>query len=75
MLRRGGIALILAAIEHSGYTFRHERIKLPVPVDKLNPMMTPRTARIFAELQSPMGEFARALIEKHPLSRIVNKPV
>ena len=29
----------------------------------------------FCELDSQLGEFARALLRVHPLSKIVNKPV
>ena len=77
------IALSLAAIEHSGYAFREhsgyafrrERIKFGVPVSQVGPMMSPRTAHIFSDAQSQRGEFARWMVEKHPLSRVVNKPV
>jgi hypothetical protein len=69
------IGLSLAAIDNSGYAFRHERIKFNVPLSQVGPMMSPRTAHIFGDLQSPRGEFARWMIEKHPMSRVVNKPV
>lgn len=69
------IALSLAAIDHSGYAFRHEQIKFDVPVSQVGPMMSPRTAHIFSDSQSQQGEFARWMIEKHPMSKIVNKPV
>jgi hypothetical protein len=69
------IALNLAAVDHAGFGFRLERIKFGVPLSKMSPMMSPRTANIFKDLQSPMGEFARWMVEKHPLSKIVNKPV
>lgn len=69
------IGLLLAAVDHAGYTFRHERIKFNVPYSKMGPMMSPRTAHIFGELQSARGEFARWMINHHPSSKIVNKPV
>jgi Protein of unknown function (DUF2971) len=69
------IALSLAAIDHSGYAFRHEQIKFGVPVSQVGPIMSPRTAHIFSDSQSPLGETARWMIEKHPMSKIVNKPV
>lgn len=69
------VGLALAAIDLAGYAFRREVIKYPVPLNKMGPWMTPRTARIFSDLTSARGEFARALIEVHPLSKIVNKPV
>jgi hypothetical protein len=69
------IGLLLAAIDHAGYAFRHERIKYNVPYSKTGPVMSPRTAHIFSELKSARGEFARWMVDNHPLSKIVNKPV
>jgi hypothetical protein len=69
------IGLLLAAIDHVGYAFRHERIKYNVPYSKVGPVMSPRTAHIFSELNSARGEFARWMVDNHPLSKIVNKPV
>jgi hypothetical protein len=69
------IGLALAAIDLSGYGFRREIIKYPVPISKMGPWMSPRTAHIFRELNSDRGAIARHLIEKHPMSRMVNKPV
>jgi hypothetical protein len=69
------VELFLAAVDHLGFAFREERIKFAVPYAKMGPMMSPRTAHIFAELQSQRGEFARWLVEHHPLSRVVNRPV
>jgi hypothetical protein len=74
-VKETNIALALAAIDHSGYAFRHEQIKFGVPVSQVGPMMSPRTAHIFSDLQSQLGEFARWMVEKHPMSKIVNKPV
>jgi hypothetical protein len=69
------IALKLAAVDHSGFGFRLEMIKFPVPFSTMRPMMSPRTAHIFKELPGEMGEIARWLIDNHPLSRMVNTPV
>jgi hypothetical protein len=69
------IGLLLAAVDHAGYSFRHDRIKFNAPYSKIGPMMSPRTAHIFSELPSARGEFARWIVDQHPLSKIVNKPV
>ena len=74
-LKESRIALTLAAVEHRGYAFRRELIKMAVPVSQMNPWITPRTAHIFSHLQTPFGEIARHLIANHPMSTIVNKPV
>jgi hypothetical protein len=68
------IALSLLAVDHQGFAFREERIKFNVPFSKMMPMISPRTAHIFADMQGTFGELARALIEKHPMSKIVNLP-
>ncbi len=69
------IVLDLAAIDISGYGFRRERIKMHVPISKMGPWMSPRTAHIFRDLKSTRGEFARWMIDHHPLSKAVNKRV
>jgi hypothetical protein len=69
------ISLSMAAIDHAGFAFREERIKFGVPISKMGPMMSPRTAHIFSELKSERGEFARWMVEHHPLSKVVNRPV
>lgn len=68
------IALSLLAVDHQGFAFREERIKFNVPHSKMMPMISPRTAHIFAEMPGTFGELARALIEKHPMSKVVNLP-
>jgi hypothetical protein len=68
------IALSLLAVDHQGFAFREERIKFNVPFSKMMPMISPRTAHIFADMPGTFGELARALIEKHPMSKIVNLP-
>ena len=69
------MALSLAAIDRSGYAFRRERIKFNIPASQFGPMMSPRTAHIFSDASSQRGEFARWMVDKHPMSKIVNKPV
>jgi hypothetical protein len=75
LIKDTNIGLLLAAIEHSGFAFRHERVKFNVPASQMQPMMSPRTAHIFNDGKSVRGEFAKWMVEKHPLSKIVNKPV
>jgi hypothetical protein len=68
------IALSLLAVGHRGFAFREERIKSNLPFSEVMPMISPRTAHIFADMQGTFGDLARALIEKHPMSKIVNLP-
>jgi hypothetical protein len=75
VLKDTRISLWLAAIDHCGYTFRREQIKMAVPVSEMNPWITPRTAHIFSHLTTPLGDIARHLIANHPMSKTVNKPV
>jgi Protein of unknown function (DUF2971) len=67
------IGLALAAIDMTGYGIRREIMKYPVPHSKMGPWMTPRTARMF--LGTNRDAWARAIIDAHPLSEIVNKDV
>ncbi len=69
------VALTLAAVDGAGYAFRHERIKFNVPASRMGPMISPRTAHIFSNEQNVRAEFARWMIDHHPLSEIVNKPI
>jgi len=69
------VALSLAAVDHAGFSFREERIKFAVPISEMGPMVSPRTAHIFCELKSELGEMARWMIENHPSSRLVNRRV
>ncbi len=69
------ISLSLAAVSYAGYEFREERIKFNVPVSKMMPMVSPRTAHIFSDAGGAFGEFARWMRDNHPLSRVVNRPV
>jgi hypothetical protein len=68
------ISLSLAAVDHAGFTFREERIKYGVPISEIGPMISPRTAHIFKDLPSHLGELARWMVEHHPMSKIVNRP-
>lgn len=68
------IALSLLAVDHQGFSFREERIKFNLPFSKMMPMISPRTAHIFADMPGTFGELARQLIKQHPMSKIVNLP-
>jgi hypothetical protein len=69
------ISLFLAAVDHSGFAFREEVIKMAAPCSRVGPWMSPRTAHIFSDQKSPRGEVARWLVENHAASRLVNRPV
>ena len=63
------VSLFLDAVSNWGYEFRREPIKL---AGMKNPIQSPRTAHIFADNEGTYGEIARFLLEKHPLSGMVN---
>jgi hypothetical protein len=69
------IALSLAAVDISGFAFREERIKFGAPLSKMGPVISPRTAHIFSDRQTQLGELARWMVEHHPMSKVVNRPV
>ena len=69
------IALAQAAIDLAGYSFRREIIKYAFPTSQMGPWMSQRTAHLFRDSANQQGELARAVIQVHPLSKIVNKPV
>jgi hypothetical protein len=69
------ISLSLAAVDHSGFAFREEIIKMAAPYSKVGPWMSPRTAHIFSDHKSPRGDVARWLVEHHAMSKLVNRPV
>jgi hypothetical protein len=75
IIKETKIGMLLAAVDEVGYEFRYERIKFNEPLSKMQPMMSPRTAHIFADAATQQGEFARWLVKHHPLSKIVNKTV
>ena len=52
-----------------GYEFRREHVKL---AGMKNPIFSPRTAHIITNQKGTYGDIARWLIEKHPLSEMVN---
>ena len=63
------VSLHLDAVSNWGYEFRKEQIKLK---GMNNPIVSPRTAHIFANETGTYGDIARWLIEKHPLSGMMN---
>ena len=63
------VSLFLDAVSNWRYEFRREPIKL---AGMKNPIQSPRTAHIFADNEGTYGEIARFLLEKHPLSGMVN---
>ncbi len=65
------IGLTLSAVDNVGFGFRQERILFQGP--HRNPMISPRTAHIFSDTNTVLGELARTLIRVHPASPIVNK--
>lgn len=69
------ISLFLAAIGHSDFKFREERIKCNVPFKDSCPVITPKTAHIFVDFPDQLGALAKVMIEKHPLSKVVNRPI
>jgi Protein of unknown function (DUF2971) len=73
LVKNTEIGLSLSAVDISGYGFRQEIIKYHGQNSiKVGPVVSPRTAHIFSRLNSPLGERARFMIEKHPASKIVN---
>lgn len=63
------ISLSLDAISNWGYEFRRDHIKIPGPA---SPMISPRTAHIFSDLEGPLGDAARWQIKNNKLSDMVN---
>jgi hypothetical protein len=74
-LKETDVALSLAAVDHAGFAFREERIKMAAPASRVGPWMSPRTAHIFSDRATPLGDVARYLVEHHAMSQLVNKPV
>ena len=64
------VSLYLDAVSNWGYEFRTEPIKL---VGMENPIVSPRTAHIFAGQEGTYGEIAQYMLEKHPLRGLVNE--
>ena len=63
------VSLYLDAVSNLGYEFRSEAIKLS---GMKNPILSPRTAHIFADQEGTYGEIAHYLLEEHPLSEMMN---
>lgn len=63
------VALSLAALANWKYEFRYEPIKFNEPIKNTPPIISPRTAEIFVEDKTALGEIARYMIEKHPMSK------
>jgi len=66
------ITLNLAAIANWGYEFRKEPIKYDLPASQMTPVISPRTAHIFSDLENEFGEMARWMIKEHKLSGVAN---
>lgn len=64
------VALSIAALANWKYEFRYETIKFNIPVKEMSPMISPRTAEIFAKDKTALGEIARYILEKHPMSKV-----
>jgi hypothetical protein len=76
MVRQTAIGLGLAAVDNTGFGFRREVIKYPgIESTKFGPTVSPRTAHIFSELDSSLGEMARWMIDNHWASKTVNNTV
>ena len=65
----GDVSLHLDAVSNWGYEFRREHMQL---AGMKNPILSPRTAHIFANQKGIYGDIAHWLIDKHPLSGMVN---
>lgn len=73
LIKNTDIGLSLSALDNIGYKFRREIVKYSGSLSRnMGPTVSPRTAHIFSHLDSPLGEMARFMIEKHPASIIVN---
>lgn len=69
-LKNTHISLSIAALANWKYEFRYEPIKFNEPIKNMSPVISPRTAEIFAEDKSSLGELARYMLKKHPMSKI-----
>ena len=63
------VSLYLDAVSNWGYEFRNEPIKFS---GTKAPILSPRTAHIFAGQEGTYGDTARWLLQNHPLSEMVN---
>ena len=72
LIKNTNIGLALSAVDNAGYGFRQEIIKYPDALNVMGPVVSPRTAHIWSHLKTPSGDMARAMIESHPASKMVN---
>jgi hypothetical protein len=72
LVKNTQIGLALSAVDNTGYGFRQEIIKYPDALGIMGPSVSPRTAHIWSDEKTNLGGMARAMIEKHPASKIVN---
>ena len=63
------ISLYLGAVSNWGYGFRKEPVKL---AGMESPIISPRTAHIFADQEGTYGDIARWLLKNHRLAEMVN---
>ena len=73
LIKASDISLFLAAVANWKYQFRDELIKHEKPVSEIPPVISPRTAHIFSELDDDLGELARWMLANHRYSEIVNE--
>lgn len=73
LIKDSDISLFLAAVANWQYQFRDEIIKYEKPVSEKPPVISPRTAHIFSELDNNLGELARWTLMNHQYSEMVNK--
>ena len=64
------VSLYVDAVSNRGYEFRREPVKL---AGGKTPILSPRTAHAFTDLEGSLGDIARWLTENHPLSGMVNE--
>lgn len=73
LIKETNISLFLAAIANWHYQFRDELIKHNCPISEQPPVVSPRTAHIFTDLDNDLGEVSRWMLENHKYSEIVNE--
>lgn len=72
LIKDTNISLSLAAVDNWDYAFRYDYVKFSGRMIG-SPMISPRTAHIFKNQAGELGEMARWMLEKHPLSEFVNQ--
>lgn len=63
------ISLYLDAVSNWGYCLRREPIWIP---GMKSPLISPRTANIFADVEGTIGDLARWQLKNHPLGEMMN---